>query len=478
MPLYLLNRQGTFYYHRRIPASILKANPSLKPVLRISLGTGRKSEAIKIAHRLNVMFDEFAKQYFQTPEEYTEAKVMLQRFEHATCLTCLSTTDINKFFEKYGSEAAEKIGKARRVAELQKLERIPTIQINENKNTTPGRHLSELIEPFLDNLKRKNGWKQVNDSEDKYRHVLGLLIDLVDKPANLLVKGDLVKAKDLFLKLPNIRKFTQYRGKSAKELYKINIPQEHTLSNNTIKQHADKLVTFLNWLFDNDHCSENFSKVFKDIVKTIKKEGKDFYTEEQLKVLFNPTNYKTLELSRYWIPLIALHTGARINEICQLDVEDIKQIGDVWVFDINEDDDRKSVKRESSKRIIPIHSKLLQLGLLQFVESRRGKKKLFNVTYTEKNGYAGVIGKWWIRWQKQCGIEDNVSFHSFRKTVINYFNQTLELPEVAHAYYTGHAQQGNEGIKTYTKEKPLPEAKTMFNKLVFSIDYDNLNKIS
>ena len=209
MPLYLLNRQGTFYYHRRIPASILKANPSLKPVLRISLGTGRKSEAIKIANRLNVMFDEFAKQYFQTPEEYAEAKVMLKRFEHATCLTCLSTTDINKFFEKYGSEAAEKIGKARRVAELQKLERIPTIQINENKNTTPGRHLSELIEPFLDNLKRKNGWKQVNDSEDKYRHVLGLLIDLVDKPANLLVKGDLVKAKDLFLKLPNIRKFTQ-----------------------------------------------------------------------------------------------------------------------------------------------------------------------------------------------------------------------------------------------------------------------------
>ena len=108
MPLYLLNRQGTFYYHRRIPASILKANPSLKPVLRISLATGRKSEAIKIAHRLNVMFDEFAKQYFQTPEEFAEAKAMLKRFEQATCQTCLSTTDIDNFFKKYGPDAAEK----------------------------------------------------------------------------------------------------------------------------------------------------------------------------------------------------------------------------------------------------------------------------------------------------------------------------------------------------------------------------------
>ena len=477
MPLYLLNRQGTFYYHRRIPASILKANPSLKPVLRISLATGRKSEAIKIAHRLNVMFDEFAKQYFQTPEEFAEAMVMLKRFEQATCQTFLSPTAIENFFKKYGSDAAEKIGRAKRVAELQKVEMWHTFQTKEHKPAVSGRLLSELIEPFIDNLRRKNGWKQVNDSENKYRHILSFLLDLVDKPANKLVKGDLVKAKDLFLKLPNTRKYRQYIGKSAKELYKINIPQEHTLSNNTIKQHADKIVTFLVWLFDNDYCPENLSAVFKDVVRTTKKEGKEPYTEDQLKALFLPEKYKSLEPSRYWIPLISLHTGARINEICQMDVADIRNVDNVWVFDINESGDRKSIKRDSSKRLIPIHSKLLELGFLKFVESRKEKIKLFNVTYTEKNGYAGVIGKWWIKWQKQCGVEENVSFHSFRKTVINYFNQTLELPEVAHAYYTGHAHQGNEGIRTYTKEKPLSDAKIMFDKLVYDIDYDRLKRI-
>lgn len=60
--------------------------------------------------------------------------------------------------------------------------------------------------------------------------------------------------------------------------------------------------------------------------------------------------------------------------------------------------------------------------------------------------------------------------------MINYFNQTLELPEIAHAYYTGHAAVGNEGIKSYTSKKPLSDAKAMFDRLEYEIDYDKLKK--
>lgn len=478
MPLYLLNRNGTYYYHRRIPSHILQANPTLKPVLRISLGTGRKSEAKPIAHRLNVMFDDFAKQYFETPEEYAEARVMLQRFEHATCLSSLTTKDINKFFEKYGSDAAEKIGKARRVIELQKSEmvpaQLPASQIPAIKADVPGELLSELVDEFIENQRRKNGWKVGNHSEDKYRHALKCFVDLVNKPSDKLEKGDLVKVKNLLLKLPDIRKFRDYKGMSIKELYNVNVPSEHRISNNTIKQHADRIVTFVTWLYDNDYCRENLSKTLQNIVKTTRKQGKDVYTEEQLKVLFNPHEYKKLTETQYWIPLIALHTGARINEICQLDTQDIREKDGIWIIDINEDSDKR-VKREASKRIIPIHHRLKELGFLEYVKLR-DKKKLFDVTYTIKNGYSGSMGSWWGRWQKQQGVEGNVSFHTFRKTVITYFNQTLELPEIAHAYYTGHAPQGNEGLTTYTKEKPLPDAKVMFDKLVYDIDYEGLKR--
>lgn len=86
---YLLNRNGTFYYQRRIPSSILRKFPSISPVLRISLGTGRKSDAKTISHKLSKMFDDFAKVYFKTPKEYTEAFMLLRKFELVTCTSSL-----------------------------------------------------------------------------------------------------------------------------------------------------------------------------------------------------------------------------------------------------------------------------------------------------------------------------------------------------------------------------------------------------
>lgn len=483
---YLLNRNGTYYYQRRIPASILRKFPSISPVLRISLGTGRKSEAKILSHKLSNMFDEFAKSYFNTEEEYTKALMLFNKFRNVTCSSVLGTEDIDSFFEKYGESAAEKIGKINRIIEARNSEILPICNVRvdtvnaAHKKESP--MVSSLVDTFIDYQKRKNDWGKSNSSEVKYRSSLKYLVELIDKKTNSLTKGDIVKVKELLIKLPDIRKYPLYKKHTIKELHKKDIPREHTISNNTIKQHADKIVTFLGWLYDNDYCSENFSNNLSNIVKTTRKQGKEPYTSEQLKLLFNE-KYKELNDKYYWISLIGLHTGARINEICQMDKPDVKQINGVWCFDImssdmNNGDDKKRVKRESSKRVIPIHYRLLELGFLDYVNSRGKKKKLFDVSYTVTNGYAGSVGSYWLRYQEKCGVSGSVSFHSFRKTVINYFNQTLGLNEHEHAYYTGHALIGNEGINCYTSKKPLSDAKSMFDRLAFDIDYDKLKKRS
>ena len=87
---YLLYRNGTYYYQRRIPTPLLRKFPSISPVFRITLRTGRKSEAKAISHKLTNMFDEFAKLYFHTPEEYAEAIMLLRKFEYITCDSILS----------------------------------------------------------------------------------------------------------------------------------------------------------------------------------------------------------------------------------------------------------------------------------------------------------------------------------------------------------------------------------------------------
>jgi integrase len=45
--------------------------------------------------------------------------------------------------------------------------------------------------------------------------------------------------------------------------------------------------------------------------------------------------------SQYWIPLLGFFTGARLNELCQLHLCDIKEIDNVWILDINEEDSKK-----------------------------------------------------------------------------------------------------------------------------------------
>lgn len=66
----------------------------------------------------------------------------------------------------------------------------------------------------------------------------------------------------------------------------------------------------------------------------------------------------------------------RLEEICQLTIDDIKQIDEVWCFDVNDQVDKR-VKTIASKRYIPIHPKLIdELGLLDYVKAIKKKVRI------------------------------------------------------------------------------------------------------
>ena len=72
----------------------------------------------------------------------------------------------------------------------------------------------------------------------------------------------------------------------------------------------------------------------------------------------------------FWLPLIALLTGARQNELAELRIEDLRQ--DVesgrWFFDIGTEGGR-SIKTASSRRKVPMHPHLEHVGLLRYRQS-------------------------------------------------------------------------------------------------------------
>jgi integrase len=155
-----------------------------------------------------------------------------------------------------------------------------------------------------------------------------------------------------------------------------------------------------------------------------------------------------------WLPWLALYTGARPEELGQLRVSDVREEDGVLFLAI-ELGDGKRLKTRSSRRRIPVHSDLIRLGFLTFVESQRSasSSRLFpELTATR---YGSVTAQWsksWGRHARRLGISDRKkTFHSFR----HLFKVAVRavMPEEHHDELTGHS---NRSVgRSYGRGLPL-----------------------
>lgn len=157
----------------------------------------------------------------------------------------------------------------------------------------------------------------------------------------------------------------------------------------------------------------------------------------------------------YWLPLLGLYTGARLNELGQLRPRDIyKETYDedgrdaeAWVIRITADeDDGLKLKNVGSERRVPIHSDLVSLGFLDFVAASTGQPRLFPALKPDR---FGTVTAAWSRWFNRyldltCKVTDKrVVFHSFRHSFKHYARQS-SLPKEDHDTITGH-RTGDSG---------------------------------
>ena len=191
------------------------------------------------------------------------------------------------------------------------------------------------------------------------------------------------------------------------------------------------------------------------------KKAAAFQREDLQNLLLAPTFIKLRknQTSRFWIVLIALFTGARVEEICQLKRKDIKkcditdlqqQQRSIHYFDINEDDKDKHLKNKSSIRKIPVHPQLLKCGLMEYVERQTDPEAfIFPDLIRVDNRLGHGISKWFSPYCGKHGIEGK-RFHSFRATFIDacrdanihrekYQRMTGHAPENVGDEYGGHS---------------------------------------
>lgn len=155
----------------------------------------------------------------------------------------------------------------------------------------------------------------------------------------------------------------------------------------------------------------------------------------------------------FWLPLLAIFTGARLGELAKLTVADVTtdEAMGITTIAITEDLEKgRRLKNRGSRRVVPVHPELVRLGFTRFVNQVKQKAgsdaRLFPLL---KPGPLGGFGETWSKWFgryiRSLGItnKDRV-FHSFRHGFKDALRAARVSEDVNDAL-TGHAGGGGVG---------------------------------
>ena len=132
-----------------------------------------------------------------------------------------------------------------------------------------------------------------------------------------------------------------------------------------------------------------------------------------------PTDWHAGGDAAYWIPRLALFTGARAGELCQLQTSDVETVDGVPVLRITDQGEGKTLKTTASRRIVPVHSELQRLGFLEYVKAiqEAGSISLFPALRLAPTKPSNYFSSWFKSVRAVDGGGELPDFHSFRHTV-------------------------------------------------------------
>lgn len=277
----------------------------------------------------------------------------------------------------------------------------------------------ELLNKYKAEKVRSGSWSSntIKLSEDHIR----VLIELVgDVPVHQINSTEARLIKEKLQRIPaHAKKKKAYRDLTLRELSSMDIPQTHLMSVTTINMKLSFYSEAFNWAQVNGLSESNPFKgmQIKDR-RHVQSLRSPFTIAELNRVFAAPRIRDAKALHRFWLPVLALYTGARINELCQLYLEDIAIIEGCWCLRVTDERSDQSLKTPGSKRIIPLHSDLLDLGFISMVDRLKQKRvgRLFVELKLDDQKYSREASKWFSRIKRLILPESDSKkcFHSFR----------------------------------------------------------------
>ena len=444
------NRHGTFTFRWRPPADL--ACCFTQRAFEFSLGTKVRTEAWRRAlpcvnratRALTVLRSMAAPKKPLLKTEFVRHLLLPDGTEEKLDYDTTIPTDV--------AEAERIVAEAKRAyAERATTSASTKERDNPNRSGEPRQHarragnggptIREAFATFCAEKRAEGAWK---DPEHAERYDYGPIIaDLIE------VAGDRPIAK---LAVEHLRKFKAQLIDSNAAL-------------RTKRKKLQRLGAFLNWARD----VAEYTTVSTSPLKLGKSKGEALhyhpFTGDDLSLLFGSDAYRAHSFpkaSEFWIPLLGLYTGARMNELAQLQVEDITELDDVPVLRINDEGDKRT-KTPASTRTVPLHPALVAAGLLNYQAAIKaeGWHRLFPELTKSKiarYGYSKEPSERFTAYRRGVGVSPTVDrqkvFHSFRTTA-NSALRRLDVPLERRQRLVGHEANdtNNESYRPSNREE-------------------------
>ena len=268
--------------------------------------------------------------------------------------------------------------------------------------------------------------------------------------------------------------------------YKEHLLTVRNLGLHTVSKHLSSLTALLRWAEAQGYMPEG-QNPFKGLAPNKKQVRKEMnkrrpFTDEELLTVLGSKEFltqRTKNPSRWWIVLGCLFSAAGREEIAQLVVADIQTEDGIPFIRINDDEKLdQHLKNEGSRRRVPVHSSLIQLGFLDYVNTikQAGHVRLFPDLVKGHNGYADPVGKWWGRLMTTCGLTDpELAFHGLRHTGLTRLHSNGCPADIAEML-AGHAAGNVHGVYVHRNQIALKTLREGLEKLRYDQVVDALWK--
>ena len=305
--------------------------------------------------------------------------------------------------------------------------------VHQGLSATRGPHLTvgQLIERYQGDPSRASLRERTREA---YGLVFRVAEELLgrDTPLDQITRVDCRSVRDTLIGLPRHTRL-RFPGVALTKVIQLDrakaLPR---LKPKTVNNHLNNLSALFKWAVREEYIGRNPAAGLN--VSDPARENKPPFNIEQLRAMFNAPLYAGCQddnagyaimgpnrprRGRFWVPLLGLWTGMRLNECCQLTVDDIVvRDGTDVILVRGSEDGEKRVKTKASVRVMPVHPELRRLGFLEHVAKMRaaGERRVFPELHRGAHGnFSDPFQKWFSRFLKHSSAaRPRTSFHSFR----------------------------------------------------------------